>query len=516
MSPKENEPLLKEESSSYGSSSSSDALNLEGTVQDRTTQSKVVIPKRTVIVEPVFFMFSIAMIGSVPVVEQYLYARFSEQFPILSNVTHDNASETINGTGPCSHVNKSDPYYEATQAVQAETSKWMMYLQVLPSLLSVFTTLIYGAYSDGVGRRVALLIPCASTTVKFVLNCFIIYFNFPVYCFLIGQVFDGLGGSFATLTSAVFAYIADITRPDQRGMRLTIAETCLTLAMAISQLGLGYFIKATGFFWPYLTLTLVLILNMIYLIFFVPETVVPNKKRSFSVFRSLKQTYRSFTEKDNSRNIKLFLLTLAVMLYTFPLQSRFTLQILFTMNIPLCWSSVEVGIYQAVGALAIQFGGLVGLKILKMFGMPEIWIAVVGSVSLIASNLVNAWAEDLLLMLTVALVGAFLLVGVPMLRSLTSRLVRVDEQGKVFSGVGCLEALVSLTSALVMNLIYQKTLFFMQGFVFIVSAMFGVVTILVTILLVCLYGNDLAVPRETLLADEEKSDLTTSGENKRD
>ncbi|XP_064623234.1 proton-coupled folate transporter-like [Lineus longissimus] len=443
---------------------------------------KIIVPKRRVVIEPVLFLYCLALVGSLPIMSQYLYARFEETYPILINGTQN--ENTTEGKG-CQHVNLSDPIFIATQSVQSETSKWQMYLQVTSSLINVVTTILYGAYSDAAGRRIVLILPAAAMTIKFIINCFIIYFDLPVYYFLIGQVFDGLGGGFATMMMAVFAYIADITTPEQRGMRIAIAEACLAMSLAISQLAIGYFIRATGYFYPFLSLTIILLLNMLYLSCFVPETVVKQRARKFSLTASLKQTYTTYAEKDDRRNIKVVLLTLAILVFSFPIGSKFQLQILFTMNVPLCWSSVEIGIYMGITALVLQFGGLIGLKCFKMCKIPEIWIAVIGCLSWMASSLVNAWADTMFLMLMVCLVGIFLMAGVPMYRTIISRLVRPDEQGKVFAGVACVEAIASLVSSVVMNEIYQKTLYFMRGFIFLVAAFFGLGAMIITLVYIC-------------------------------
>jgi hypothetical protein len=51
----------------------------------------------------------------------------------------------------------------------------------------------------------------------------------------------------------------------------------------------------------------------------------------------------------------------------------------------------------------------------------------------------------------------------------------------VFSGVACVEAIASLVSSIAMNMIYQETLYFMRGFVFIVGAFFALLAMLVTL-----------------------------------
>jgi hypothetical protein len=49
------------------------------------------------------------------------------------------------------------------------------------------------------------------------------------------------------------------------------------------------------------------------------------------------------------------------------------------------------------------------------------------------------------------------------------------------AGVASVEAINNIASSLVMNLIYQKTLYFMTGFIFIVGAISGFVGLIITV-----------------------------------
>jgi PCFT/HCP family folate transporter-like MFS transporter 1/3 len=341
-------------------------------------------------------MYALALCGSAPVVEQYLYARFKLQYPIL-NITNNK-----NETNPCK-VNYSDPYFIATQAVQEQTSQWQMYLQVTCSVIAVFTTIVYGPYSDVAGRRIILLLPSIAAVMKFTFNAFVIYFNLPVWCLLLGQILEGLSGGFETMIMIVFSYIADTTTSDTRGMRMTIAQSMLAFAMATAQIGLGYFIKATGFFYPYITLCGFLILNLIYVILFVPETVGADRSfryrvTDFHIGRSCRATVAVFTETEDRRNVKIWLLLIITFFCSIPLVSRFTMIVLFTMNIPLCWGPEKIGVYAAISNVAVQFGGIVCLKFFKLCRLSEMWIAAIGTLSIVAGALANAFATTDLMM----------------------------------------------------------------------------------------------------------------------
>ncbi|XP_064622693.1 lysosomal proton-coupled steroid conjugate and bile acid symporter SLC46A3-like [Lineus longissimus] len=438
--------------------------------------------RRTIVVEPVWLLYTLASTGASPVLTQYLYARFEHGYPILVNQSHSGDNMTKNDTSAlCADTNKSDPSFIAIQSAQAESAQWNMYLQLCSSIIAIFTTVIYGSLSDARGRKIVLIGPCLARLLKYIIDSVVIYYNLPLYLLLIGCTLDGLSGGFTTVLMGVFSYIADTTSKKQRSFRIAVLEGCMCISMALAELGMGYFIKATGYLYPYMTCTGIMGLTVVYVVFFVPETIVPDKAKTVSIKRSFRNIYHVYTFTENKRHIKLFLLCLMIFAFLFSFGGK-SMQTLFVMNAPLCWGPVLIGIYSATSGMVLQIPGLIGLKLLKCLKVREIWIAAAGVVSATGGLVLNAFATTDLMMYMVCAINFLSILPIPMFRSLISCQVNPDEQGRAFAGVACVEEICMLGISFVFSLVYQKTLYFMPGFIFLVAAGFGVITLFLIVI----------------------------------
>ncbi|XP_064622759.1 lysosomal proton-coupled steroid conjugate and bile acid symporter SLC46A3-like [Lineus longissimus] len=438
---------------------------------------------RRIIVEPVFFLFSLAVVGEAPVLEQYVYSRFKLDSPLFN--------ESINRNSTFCQTNHSDPEFIAMESVQKQTSHFQMALNLVCSSLAMVTTLVYGTYSDSAGRKVVLILSIMARAIKFVFTSFVIGFKLPVQWLLPGEILVGLGGGYATMVMGVNSYLSETTATDTRTFRMAVLETCLAVAVSISELGLGYFVEKLGFLYPTLTLLGILVIDLIYVWLFVPETR-PSRK----VLRSPRQSFIAFcavyTQREGKRRIKLMLLNIMTLTFLMGCGGA-SVGLLFMMNTPLCWGPVQMGIYLAISSLVSQFVGLFALKVFKKFEVSEITVAAIGTVSAIVGNVLHAWAATTFIMYTVFFVAMLMVLPLPVIRSIISRQVKPEEQGTVFAGVASIQSLSSLMVGGIFMYIYKNTLVFMPGFVFIVSALFGVITIalILTYIYVCRLADEM-------------------------
>jgi PCFT/HCP family folate transporter-like MFS transporter 1/3 len=348
----------------------------------------IVIPKRrTIIVEPVMLLFCLGILGNDPLLEQYVHSRLKHLYPILQNATGDDS------TSKCAGSNGSDPFVIAEKSLSEGTSVWQNYL-ALPSLFTIFFTLLYGAYSDVVGRRPILLLPSIFGTIKFIINALVIYFNLPLYIFVVSACLETMGGGFYTLSLGVYAYLADSTTAEKLGLRLAIVDAILTLSFGLSQVGLGFSIRHLGYFYAYLILAGFVLINLIYTVFFVPETIIRDSNKRFQICGYLKSIWLTFTNTEDQRHVKIGLLILGFLLCNIVIQSESAIQILYVMGPPLCWGTVNIGIYYGASIAMMEITGIVGLALFIRCKVPVMGIATIGITSTMLCCLANAWADS--------------------------------------------------------------------------------------------------------------------------
>ena len=87
------------------------------------------------------------------------------------------------------------------------------------------------------------------------------------------QLAYSLFGSYELLYVGCYSYIADTVPPEKRAFRITILDASMLLFGGFANVGVGYWIRSSGYFWPYLYVVSGKLLALLYAIFFIPETV---------------------------------------------------------------------------------------------------------------------------------------------------------------------------------------------------------------------------------------------------
>ena len=107
----------------------------------------------------------------------------------------------------------------------------------------------------------------------------IICFKLPIFFLMLSSFIGGMCGCFPTIILSVFSYIADITLPDQRAMRLGILEAVAFISGMISHLSSGWWIEKAGYVAPYWLITSLHFCAFLYTIFVLPESRQINVKK---------------------------------------------------------------------------------------------------------------------------------------------------------------------------------------------------------------------------------------------
>lgn len=288
------------------------------------------------------------------------------------------------------------------------------------SIMQLFFTPVLGRLSDRYGRRPVLLFSIIGTGIGFL----ILGFATTLWMLFAGRILDGItGGNISTAQ----AYIADVTRPEERAKGMGIVGAAFGLGFVFGP-AIGGLLSRWGINVPFLFAAGLAFANATLLYFTLPETVTKDHPARMSaavgrwsqLFGALKQPRLALILTIYF----LFVVAFSVMTSSFALFTMFR----FGYDAhDTGWLFVYVGV---IGAI-IQ-GGLIG-RIVKLFG--ERLLVLIGaflfSLSLVAIPL--AGPHTGLLMLLV--VGGVFAIGnslaTPSLTSLASKTVGAAEQGGV-------------------------------------------------------------------------------------
>lgn len=343
---------------------------------------------------------------------------------------------------------------------------------LIPGLVSTFILL---SHSDRRGRKFPLILCSAGALATSIWLCLLSYFAFPFQLLIASTFFGALCGNSITFFGACFAYIVDQCKEEKhRTIRIALTDFLLGLVTGLTGLSSGYFIRELGFVWSFFVTTVVLTVNLIYIVFFLGESreESPFQNVSVSCYEGFKnlfyRTYMLFKNASGERRSLLCLLLFTTMTYFFMIVGVSPIFILYELDSPLCWNEVLIGYGSALGSASFLTSFL-GIWIFS-YCMEDVYLAIMGTLTTMAGMAMTAFAKTTWMMLLVRLPFLFTFVPLSVLRSMMSKVVHSTEIGALFACTAFLETLGGTIAVSTFNGIYSATVAWYPGFVFLLSA----------------------------------------------
>ncbi|KAH3858706.1 solute carrier family 46 member 3-like [Dreissena polymorpha] len=431
------------------------------------------------LIGPIVFAYMFAMLCSFFALVEYTNNYFMNQEYSKANISSNESADLF-----C-NPNSSSAIYAAEMTATSEASTWNLYFALASGVPAIIANMIFGSYTDAFGRKFLLTIGIVGTTLRLGTAALIIHLELPIVFLLIACFIEGCSGQYATTLQVSLAYIADITKPGPHRMYgIIFIEVVIGIGLSLASLVSGYIIEGYGYMITFATMAGVLILNLVFMFFVLPETLSKEKRRNDNtLIGQLKASVSFFVVNDSENRLwKYRLVTVIHALCNLSYLPRTTTETLYQLGQPFCWSPTRVGTYSALRAAVILVIGLGSVKFLEKF-MDEVWICIIGTASYGAAFLWTAFVTDDTSYWIIIAVGMFGPLSTTMQRSILSHLTPPEKQGAIFSVVGTLEIVCTLVANASTSYIYAATVSYMRGLVFLVLGGYDVICIILTLLL---------------------------------
>lgn len=316
----------------------------------------------------------------------------------------------------------------------AGASAWNGWLFVAYGLTQFLFGPAIGNLSDAYGRRPVLLLSVFGLAVDYMLMALA-----PSLLWLfIGRLVAGICGASYTTANA---YLADITKPEERAKVFGMMGAAFGLGFIIGP-AIGGLLGEFGPRVPFFVAAGLSILNFVYGYFVLPETLPPDKRRSFSLARS-----------NPAGTLKVFasyrgVVPLGIVMAGYFLATSVYPAIWSFWGIArFGWSEATIGLTLAAFGLvmAISQGLLTGPTV-KYFG--EWNTVVLALVSSLVASLGYGLAPNLTVIILLFLVHAPEGFAQPALTALMSREAPDNAQGELQGGIASLQNIAMLAGTL--------------------------------------------------------------------
>lgn len=296
---------------------------------------------------------------------------------------------------------------------------------------------IMGNLSDRFGRRPVLLASLAA----FALDYMLMGFAPSLAWLFLGRAIAGLAGA---VYSPAMAYIADVSPPEKRAQSFGIMGAGLGLGFIIGP-AIGGFLGELGPRAPFFAAAALGALNFVYGVFVLPESLPPERRRSFEWKRAnplgALMSLRRYPAVIAIAGA-VFLWQLAHQVY--PSTWAFFAKIRFD------WTEAAIGASLAfVGVLMAFTQGVLTGKIVPRIG--EYRAILIGVTSGIASMIILAFATQGWVAYAAMAAGTLQFLVYPSMNAVMSKQVPANEQGELQGGVASMMSLTSIIGPLLMT-----------------------------------------------------------------
>ncbi|XP_033099435.1 solute carrier family 46 member 3-like isoform X2 [Anneissia japonica] len=385
--------------------------------------------------------------------------------------------------------NSSESTCYTVEDVQVIVSNWTTIFLVCQTFPALLITLYVSTLSDRIGRKITMILPTIGFIVAMINYSIVYVYVLPIEYLLVGNIAIGFSGSITLVRSGASSYISDTASKNNLTFRLSVLQGVAMLGIALGQLGFSLWIEYSSFLPSFLFMTVMLVLSVPYIMYFIEETVTENQTAT-SVGKVLTDMIQVVKNNTNDRRCRIISWLILRFMTSILINPFGVAMMLYFIGPPLLWSTTEIGYFTFSFIMSLTLGMLFITKPLQKYcNMSDYSLFYLGSLSAMSSSLIiAAGTTDAVVYLSVPMA---LLAVLPkaIVEAQLSKLVEKNERGAIFAQAGVLDNLGFLLGPIWIGVTYSATVETNPSLIFYIMFAGALINMLLVIFIQLKFGS---------------------------
>ncbi|KAM7405388.1 hypothetical protein PAMP_012655 [Pampus punctatissimus] len=353
---------------------------------------------------------------------------------------------------------------------QTSMSNFFMTYRVLSQLMPILPGLFLAWLGDMGWRKTAIVVPLVGFMLARLVMLLMLTLDWPLEVLWVEVTLTGLCGGFVVFWGGTMTLLSLSSVEQERSKLMMRTELIKGIAGFTGCVASGHLFDFTsGSLRPgVINMFVCLLLNafcVLYILFFL-------QVEASSDYKCLK----NLSTKTVSERLNIVLLWMAGVLYNAAFSAAENILVLFEVMEPLHWTVAQVGYGNASGFLVILSSFLSAMSMSRW--VSDLTLITIGMLSHAAGMFLMAFVTTTYMFYIALTLTLFSLMPTPIIRSLLSQKVHRSSHGMVLTSLQLSSKFSGVGFDPLYTKIYQLTLYWCPGFVFIISSIITTVAII--------------------------------------
>jgi PCFT/HCP family folate transporter-like MFS transporter 1/3 len=368
--------------------------------------------------------------------------------------------------------------------VQESTARLNVYISLAATIPALLMAILLGANCDRIGRKPLIVLPYIGKIIRYFILTAAAYYTLSDLWIVLAVMLDSAFGTAGLSMLSSFSYVSDCTNEKTRTTAIIITDVCITAIKIVPLFTIGIFLQHPNFIQSMVFTLLLSVGGFVFTVVLQPESNL--NVQHLNIFQQLKQTklrpvikiFRVFFVKREGHKQRSLLMLVSTHLCMITMTyGNLAMYYIYLYGAPFCFDSLGVSLNTAAQTvIMILFTIPFTLTVTKH--SDHLAFPILGCLTFMTQLVLFGITKQVWMIYLAACIGGFYNVLIPVIRSRITKSVEPNEYAVVFILAMIFESGGSFAISAMTNEIYQVSITFFPGLVFIVLAIFGALAIL--------------------------------------